>query len=36
MNDVALPQGFEEQRAGGLGKLGQALLSANEGGRDHV
>jgi hypothetical protein len=36
MNDVALPQRFQEQVVGGPGQVSQALLGADEGGRSHV
>src|SRR5262249_38796030 len=36
MDDMALPQGFEEQVVGGQGEVGQALLGADEGGRGYV
>lgn len=36
MDDLALPQGFEEQFRGESGKIRQALLGANEGGRGHA
>src|ERR1017187_3971675 len=32
MNDVALPQGLDEQFVGGFGQVGEALLGANESG----
>ena len=36
MDDMALPQDFEEQFRGESGKIRQALLATNEGGRGHV
>jgi hypothetical protein len=36
MNTVALPQEFEEGLEDGLGKISQALVSANELGKSHV
>ena len=36
MDDMALPQGFEEQFRGESGKIRQALLATNEGGKGHV
>jgi hypothetical protein len=35
MDDVALPQGFQQQVVSGLGQVGQALLGADEGGWAH-
>ena len=36
MDDVALPQGFDEQVIGGPGQVGQALLGADEGRRGRL
>jgi hypothetical protein len=36
MDDLALPQGFQQQVVGGLGQVGQALFGANEGRGGHV
>jgi hypothetical protein len=36
MDDMASPQGSEEPFSGESGKIRQALLATNEGGRGHV
>jgi hypothetical protein len=35
-DDVALPQSFEQEFAGGSGKIRQTVPGTNEGGRGHA